>query len=165
MSTDETPPIHNADESDRTLPNIPLTELVLDVYESASPSVRNHMLTQLVGKVYEAAPPVTRSLLLERLLQPLGVLSLVTVASGIFANIRLRSELPRFQVRIEDAQNVRASDVVALTDCVLQISNEAINSLADVISSSPLLASSAAAAVLTMALLRRNHARRATDSE
>jgi hypothetical protein len=165
MSIDETSVTHAAEQSIQAPPAVPLTELVLEVYESAPPLVQNRMLTRLVGRVYETAPPAARSLLLEKLLQPMGVLALVTVANGIFAKIRLRSDWPQFQVRVEDAQKVRASDVVALADYLLQASSEAINGLSEVISASPLLASSAAATVLMMALLRRNHARRATDSE
>jgi hypothetical protein len=156
---------HPAEESVQAPPAVPLTALVLDVYESAPPAVRNRMLTRLVGQVYEAASPTVRTLLLEKLLQPMGVLSLVTVANGIFASIRLRGDWPQFQVRAEDAQTVRARDVVALADYLLQASSEAINGLSEVIATSPVLASSAAATVLTMALLRRNHARRATDAE
>jgi hypothetical protein len=141
MSIDETSVTHPAKELAKTPPAVPLTELVLEVYESAPPAVRNRMLTRLVGQVYETAPPATRSLLLERLLQPMGVLSLVSVANGIFARIRFHSDWPQFHVRVEDAQKVRASEVVALADYVLQASSEAINGLSEVISTSPLLAS------------------------
>ena len=96
---------------------------------------------------------------------PLGVLSLVTVANGIFAKIRFRGGWPQCQIRIEDAQNVRACDVVALVDHAQQISSDAFNGLADIISTSPILASSAAATVLLMLLLRYSARRRSTDAQ
>ena len=42
-------------------------------------------IPELVAAVYEAAPAVERGRLLEELLRPLGVLSLVAVAGGVFA--------------------------------------------------------------------------------
>src|SRR5512133_27979 len=75
---------------------------------------------QLVGQVYEAAPAAYRSRMLEQLLRPLGVLALVAVADGIFAKIRFRGGWPELHVRLEDAQNVRMSDVVTLVDYVQQ---------------------------------------------
>lgn len=143
---------------------IPIPELVGEVYESAPPAVRRRMLAQLVTQVYEAAPLALRGRLLEQMLRPLGVLSLVAVANGIFANIRFRAGWPEAQVRMEDAQNVRADDVMALADHVQQVSMEALYSLARTISASPVLTGSAAAAVLVTLLLQRARQRRADDA-
>jgi hypothetical protein len=114
-------------------------------------------IAHLVAEVYETAPPAERSRLLEHLLRPLGVLSLVAVADGIFAKIRFRSGWPEMNVRFEDAQNVRASDVIALVDRVQQVSVETLDGLAKMIVASPVLASSAAAALLVTVLMQ--HAR------
>jgi hypothetical protein len=165
MGSERISDVHSSGKANPHQPGIPVEELALDVYETATPEVRSHMLTKLVSKVYDSAPLPERSRILEKLLMPMGVLSLVTVANGIFAKIRFRGGWPQCQVNIEDAQNVRACDVVALVDHVQQISNDAINGLADVISTSPILASSAAASVLMVLLLRYSFKRRSTDEE
>lgn len=141
-----------------------IAELKWDLYESAPAALRSHMLAQLIGHVYESAPPVVRSRLLEHLLRPLGVLSLVAVANGVFAKIQFHSEWQHLQDRVDDAQNVRASDVIALADHVQQVSVEAVNGLAQMLSASPLMAGSAAAAVLVTVLMQRSRSRRAEDS-
>ncbi len=151
--------------SDRKTADIPITQLVVEAYESAAPAVRRRMLTQLIGQVYEAAPLLVRGRLLEHLLQPLGVLSLVAVANGVFAKIRFRSEWQNLQVGLEDARNVRVSDVLALADHVQQVSVDAVNGLAQMLAASPVMAGSAAAAVLVTVLAQRARTRRAGDSE
>jgi hypothetical protein len=117
-------------------------------------------IPQLVSRVYEAAPMFERRHLLERLLQPLGVLSLLTVANGIFASIRFRGGWQDLHVRFEDIQNVRASDVSALVDYVQQVNVEAVDGLAQLVASSPMLASSAAAGLLLAVLMQRDRSRR-----
>lgn len=122
-------------------------------------------IAQLVGQVYELAPPAERSRLLEHLLKPLGVLSLVAVANGIFASIRFRSGWPEMHVRMEDAQNVQARDVITLVNHVQQVSAHAVDGLASLLAASPAMAGSAAAALLVTVLLQRARTRRAGDGE
>lgn len=152
-------------KTDTQLQQDVIAELKWELYESTSPAVRSHMLAQLIGHVYESAPPVVRTRLVEHLLRPLGVLSLVAVANGIFAKIRFRSEWQHLQDRAEDAQNVRASDVIALADHVQQVSVDAINGLAQMLAASPVMAGSAAAAVLVTVLMQRSRTRRTGDDE
>ena len=120
-------------------------------------------IAQLVGQVYESAPAAERSRLLEQLLKPLGVLSLVAVANGIFAKIRFRSGWPDLHVRLEDVQNVQASDIIVLVNHVQQVSVQAVNDLAGVLAASPVMMGSAAAALLMTLLLQRGRTRRASD--
>jgi len=122
-------------------------------------------IAQLVGQVYEIAPAAERSRLLEQLLRPLGVLSLVAVANGIFASIRFRSGWPELHVRAEDAQNVQASDVITLVSHVQQVSIQAVDGLADMLAQSPVMTGSAAAALLITLLVQRSRTRRAEDRE
>ncbi|MGB2881237.1 MAG: hypothetical protein WBC08_05625 [Rhodoferax sp.] len=122
-------------------------------------------IAQLVGQVYEIAPPAERRRLLEHLIRPLGVLSLVAVANGIFASIRFRSGWPDLNVRMEDAQNVQAGDVIALVDYVQQVSVNAVDGLAHLLSASPVLTSSAAATLLITVLVQRARTRRAEDRD
>ncbi len=112
-------------------------------------------IPQLVAEVYEAAPAAERGHLLEQLLRPLGVLSLVAIADGIFAKIRFRGGWHDFSVRLEDIQNVRAAHVVALVDHAQQVSVETVDGLAQMLSSSTVMAGSAAAALLVTVLLQR----------
>lgn len=124
-------------------------------------------IAQLVGQVYAIAPPTMRTRLLEHLLQPLGVLSVVAVANGIFANIRLRSSTADLHVRVEDAQNVQPGDVITLVNFVQQVSFHAVDGLADVLATSPVMTGSAAAVLLVTLLMQRARARnrRAEDKK
>lgn len=118
---------------------------------------------QLVGQVYEAAPVEERGHILEHLLRPLGVLALVVVADGVFARMRFRGGWPDWHVRLEDAQNVQAGDVITLVDYVQQVSVHAVDGLAQVLAATPLMATSAAAALLMTLLVQRARNRRADD--
>ncbi len=122
-------------------------------------------IAQLVGQVYEIAPPADRRRLLEHLIKPLGVLSLVAVANGIFASLRYQSGWPDMQIRIEDAQSIQARDVIALVNYVQQVSVHAVDGLASVLASSPVMTGSAAASLLITLLLQRSRTRRAEDRE
>jgi hypothetical protein len=115
----------------------------------------NGSIAQLVGEVFAAAPPAEKSRLLAHLMKPLGLLSLVAIANGIFATIRFRSSWPDPHVALEDVQNVQASDVITLVNYVQQVSATAVDSLIDLLSASPLLTSSAAAALLVQVLMQR----------
>lgn len=120
-------------------------------------------IAQLVAQVYEAAPAAERGHLLEQLLRPLGVLSLVAIADGIFAKIRFRSGWQDLNVRLEDIQNVHAAQVMALVDHAQQVSVETVDGLAQMLAASPLLSGSAAAALLITLLVQRARSRRARD--
>jgi hypothetical protein len=120
-------------------------------------------IAQLVGQVYAIAPATVRTRLLEHLLKPLGVLSVVAVANGIFANIRLRSSVSDLHVRVEEAQSVQPGDVITLVNYVQQVSIHAVDGLADLLAASPLLTGSAAAALLITLLVQRSRNRRADD--
>jgi hypothetical protein len=118
-------------------------------------------IPQLVGQVYEAAPPVERCRMLEHLMRPLGVLSLVVVANGVFAKIWFQRGWQDLQIKLEDTQIVRASDVMALVDHAQQVCVEAVDGLAQMVAVSPVMAGSAAAALLVAALVKRARSRRA----
>jgi len=122
-------------------------------------------IAQLVAQVYETAPPAVRINLLEQLLQPLGVLSLMAIADGIFAKIRFSSGWPDMQIRFEDVQKVQAKDVIALVERVQQVSVNSVDGLAKMLTSSPVVAGSAAAALLVAVLMQRAGTRREGDRE
>lgn len=116
---------------------------------------------ELIGQVYESAPPNLRARMLEHLIRPLGILSLIAVADGVFASIRLRNPSVSPKVLIEDTSNIEPSDVVKLADWVQQVSVEAFGSLANLISTSSVLTRSTVAAVLLTLLVQ--HTRRRDD--
>jgi hypothetical protein len=118
-------------------------------------------IPQLVGDVFDAASAPDRARLIEPLLRPLGILSVVTVAGGIFAGLRLRGGWQELQVRVEDIQQVCASDVVALARHAEQISVDVFDNLLRALLASPELAGSAAGVLLLSAIVRRLVARRA----
>lgn len=115
----------------------------------------------LVGAVFDAAPLPERKRLLELMLRPLGMLSLAAVANGLFARIALRSNWTQVQLLPEDVQQVHTDDVVALAHYLQQAGLQAFDGIPQVLTGSPALMGSTAAAVL-LALLsaeikRRNH--------
>lgn len=126
---------------------------------AAETLVTERSIPELVAEVYEEAPPVERSHLLDQLMRPLGVLSLFGIAGGVFASLRLRSGWN--DVRIEDIQNIDAPQVMALVDHAQQVSVETVDGLAQMLSASPVLSGSAAAALLVILLLKRARSREA----
>ena len=121
-------------------------------------------IAQLVGQVYESAPPAVQKRLLSQLIQPLGLLSLAAVANGIFASLRFRSAEVDVQARLESVNNsVQTHDVITLVNYVQQVSSQAVDGLAEMLSASPMAAGSAAAAVLISVLMQR--ARKRRDAE
>ena len=113
----------------------------------------------LVAEVFEEAPPTERCSLVEALMRPLGVLSLVAIANGIFAKIRFRNAGQEPRVRFEDIQNVHTADVIALVHHAQQVSVETVDGLAQLLVSSGGLASSAAATLLIALLVQRARSR------
>ena len=139
-------------------PQAPIEQLVNEVYESATPAMKNQMLAQLVGQVYETAPNTERKRLVEHLMKPLGILSLAAVANGIFVKIRFKggwSDVPTRMDDVQGAQGVQVSDVIDLANFAQQVSSDAIGGVAHMLASSPVMASSVAAALLVKIVLRR----------
>lgn len=165
MNPDNTLKVPTADESATSTPGIPLADSVAEVYDAAPVVVRNWMLSQLVVAAFKAAPPLVRRQLLERLIRPLGLLSLAAVAGGIFAKIRLRSGWENLQVQIEDVQNVNTRDLIALVEHVQQVSAETVAGVARIIADSPWMAGSAISAVLVTMLVRSARAARCDDDD
>ncbi len=84
---------------------------------------------ELIAEAYRSAAPAQRGILLEQLLEPLGALSLVAVAGGIFAKLRFQNGWRELHVRVEDIGAIRAVDVATLVDHVQQVSAETIDGL------------------------------------
>jgi hypothetical protein len=116
-------------------------------------------IPNLVAEVFEEAPVAERRSLVEALMRPLGVLSLVAIANGIFAKIRFRNAGHDLSVRLEDIQNVSTADVAALVHHAQQVSVETVDGLAQLLGSSGGMASSAAATLLIALLVQRARSR------
>jgi hypothetical protein len=85
----------------------------------------------LLAQVYDIAPPSERTRLLTKLMQPLGVLSLVAVAvaGGVFAKLRFLNAPDPLDLRIEDTLLIGAEEVRALTEHAQQVSFETFDAL------------------------------------
>jgi hypothetical protein len=136
---------------------VPVATLVEEVFESATPPVQDRILSQLVGKVFEQAPVQEKSRLVAVLIRPLGLLSLAAVAGGVFTHIRMRSSWPDVQVLADDVLHVRPHDVVALANYTQQVSLQVLGNLGQVLTASPVLASTAAAALLIKLLQHKRY--------
>jgi len=121
-------------------------------------------IPDLVAQVYEAAPQEEQRALLAMLLRPLGLLSLAAIGNGIFAHLRLHGGWPEFRPPGEDLQRVRGSDIAALVHHVQQVSIETVQGLAGFLKGSPVLAGSAATAMLVAILLQHSRRRRSEPS-
>ena len=134
---------------------LPVEVLVKEVYESSPQKVKKRMLNMLFGGAYEASPLKVRKSLLEQLIRSVGILGLVTVAGGVFAEIRLRGGWPHVLVNSDDLQMIQKADVVALVEYVQQVSTGALVDVAKMLASNPALTGSGAVAVLATIMLRR----------
>jgi len=114
----------------------------------------------LLAQVYDIAPPSERTRLLTQLMQPLGVLSLVAVAGGVFAKLRFRDAPGPPNLRIEDTLLIGAEEVRALAEHAQQVSVETVDALQLWLTQGPVLAGSAAALLLVQLLKRRAAHRR-----
>ena len=134
-----------------------------EVYESAPQAVKSRILSELVGRVYETAPPVEKTRLVAHLMRPLGILSLVTVANGVFASIRFRGASIDFPVGVDDVKNVQTGDVIALASYAQQVSMQAVDGLTQILTTSPAMMSSVAALLLVQILMQQSRKRRIKD--
>lgn len=163
MNVNEKIEVHTSVQPALQGPEIPIEQLVAEGYQSAPPVTKSHMLSQLIGKVFEIAPAVEKRRLIERLMRPLGLLSLVAIANGIFLGIRLRGASPGLRVGIDETQKVQTGDVIALANWIQQVSMQAVHGLAQIITTSPTLASSAVAILLVQILSKQAKTQRVDD--
>ncbi len=123
--------------------------------DRADAVTQRRVLSQLVARAYQVASPAERGRLLEALIRPLGLLSLAAVANGLFATWHLRSRGGVLHVPAEETSRVSLPDLTALVEHIQQVGAEALDGLAGVLIGSPLITSSAAAALLFVLLVRR----------
>ena len=128
--------------------------------EPVAPPRPDTSIPTLVAKVYEAASANERGQLLEQLLGPLSLLSLAAISGGIFAKIRIRYGWQNLNLTADDIQNVDGFHVLELADYVQQVSVEAVDGLAQIVTASSGISGSAAAVLLVALLVSRSRSRR-----
>jgi len=132
---------------------------------SSASAVRLRRISGLAGQAYEQAPPCIRAQMLEKLLRAMSPYALISVAGGVFAQIKGRNaEWQGFRIRPEDIAGVDAHHIAALVDLVQQVNSDAIESMGRVMEASPALADSGAASALIALLSRQNRNLRAAGS-
>jgi hypothetical protein len=132
--------------------------------ELPDPNTPEHEVAELVGQVYAQAPETERERLLVTLLPTAGLLSLVAVANGVFARIRLDEHWPSLRWLHDELIRVQPSDVSALVERLQFTRSDALDGLMQWACTSPVLASSAAASVLVTLLMHRKRQRIASDA-
>jgi hypothetical protein len=117
-------------------------------------------IAKVVSRVYRAANGTLRSDMLTHLLRPLGVLSVVAVASGAFARLVRRDGLVPDTLSAEDIVRYSGEQVRELTMFVHEVNPDALQPLIEQLASNGMgiAALSTAALVLLHRSSRRNSA-------
>ncbi|MBK1616171.1 hypothetical protein CKO44_22200 [Rubrivivax gelatinosus] len=121
--------------------------------EACEGAARAERSLAAVRAAWDAAPPRDRITLLSRLLQPLGPLARMAVASGAFAAYVGREHWAQVQVRLEDAMALQADQVLALAHFAFDVQPEVLSGMPSAPAAG--LGLAALAATLTLALRRR----------
>lgn len=122
------------------------------------------LVPALVGQVYQEASAAERGRLLEQLVRPLGLLSLVAVARGIFARLMLGRDGRETTVRPEDTRDIDAADVVSLAQRAQQVSMPAFDHLTPMLATQ-LHATGSAAARQLLEILAQDAALRVASPD
>jgi len=111
---------------------------------------------RLISRVYGAANQPLRAKLIACLVRPLGPLGLVAVAAGAFAGLLRRSNSGGITLVIDDVARYSNEQVYELARFVEQVSPEALQQVAALVSDNPVgfAAFSASAAVLLVRVIR-----------
>ena len=124
-------------------------------------------IARVVSRVYHAANGAVRADMLAHLLRPLGVLGLVSVASGAFARLLRRDGLVPDTISAEDIVRYSSEQVRELTIFVHEVNPEALQPLIEQLAQNGMGIAALSTAALVM-LLRSSRGRsalsRKTDS-
>jgi hypothetical protein len=116
------------------------------------------LLPMWVSGAYAESSPDLRVRMLECLLRPMGVLALVGVAGGVFAQLRQRTGWQQLQVTLEDTLSFSAEQVLELATYVQQSTPDVFGQVADLLTASPGALGGLSAALLLHALRRTGSA-------
>lgn len=140
---------------------VAVDRLVLDVYDTASPHTRRRMLAVVFAKVFAFASGADKEEMLARLLRPLGMLSLLSVANGAFTRFKLQEVAA--DGFVADVRQLDPDELVALVEWVQQVNFDALRTAAEIILSATELADSSVGSALAMMLARGAPTRRCDD--
>ena len=135
--------------------HLPIDATITNDFGCASDDTAAILVPVLVAQVYAESAATGRAHLLEHLLKPLSLLSLAAVANGLFAKLTLANGWSRLRINGDDVGRVNAGDIIALVSHVQEVSVQAIDGLAQVITASPVLAGSAEADMLLTLLSKQ----------
>lgn len=132
--------------------------LFFECYDAAPDATKNHFVALLVGRLYKEAPPALRTQIIDRLVRPMGLLSLAGVANGVFSRLVLRADggdLPGTAA----AQAIQGADIVSLVDFAQQVSGDGVDGLYGLLTANTAALTTAAALVLVAVLRKRAQGR------
>lgn len=118
-------------------------------------SERSEVVSKLIGNAFETARPSDRGVMLDHLLGSLGVLSLATIANGVFLNRRFSGASTGSWPAAGVSAPIEACDMRDLAQRVQQIDAQAIDELVQVFNSLPLSTTSPVGAILAELPLRK----------
>lgn len=118
-------------------------------------SERSEVVSKLIGKAFETARPSDKSVMIDHLLGSLGVLSLATIANGVFWRRRFGEESTGPRQAAGKSAPIEACDMRDLANRVQQIDAEAIDELVQVFNALPLSTTSPVGAILADLPLRK----------
>jgi len=128
-----------------------------------------HEVAELVGQVCAQAPETETETETERqlvaLLPTACLLSLVAVANGVFARIRLDEHWPSLRRLHDELARVQPTDVSALVERLQFTRSDLLEGLMQWVGTALVLACSAAACVPVSLLMHRKRQRIASDAE
>jgi hypothetical protein len=130
--------------------------LSVEEQRAAADRAAERSIAELVAAMYEAAPVAARVRLLDYLLRPLGALSILVVADGVFGRIWFRHGWCEFRIRPEDIADVQAPHVIALVEHVMQRRADTIYELPDMLGAAPAVSRSSAVERLWALLERKS---------
>jgi hypothetical protein len=121
-------------------------------------------IARVVSRVYRAANGALRADMLAHLLRPLGVLGLVSVASGAFARLVRRDGLVPDTISAEDMVRYSSEQIRELTVFVHEVNPQALQSLAEQLAQNSMGIAALSTAALLM-LLRTTRGRSAASCQ
>ena len=119
-------------------------------------SERSEIVSKLIGNAFETAQPSDKGVMIDHLLGSLGVLSLATIANGVFLKRRFGGASTGPCQAAAKSAPIEARDMQDLAQRVQQIDAEAIDELVQVFNALPLSKTSPVGAILADLPLRKS---------
>ncbi|MBV8125159.1 MAG: hypothetical protein JOY60_06825 [Burkholderiaceae bacterium] len=114
----------------------------MSAFTSASPAGRfahEGSIFQCIARLYAEAQMDERAHIVELLLRPIGALSLIGVAGGLFAKIRFKAPWENARIAARDIELIKPEDVLELAIQAEEIEPNILVRLLDMVDASPRL--------------------------